>query len=202
MEKNNELLQLSLDEVQLIRQFRLTTGELQQNINILAAVSVNFLSILFNVFSQTMPSHRSPIADCIKAFLSISTPGVCPYFSELIQDLKLTFIKVAELLQLNLNNPTKPENPELPTLAQTAIDLVNIMIPFLPPENYEPLWNLFVPLLKLKDDPNMQRRAYRSLAKFAQVEDGKQFLIDRLDRVCEILKYSETHTTSQKVVFF
>jgi len=116
------------------------------------------------------------------------------------QDLKLTFTKVAELLQLNLNNPTKAEKSELPTLAQTAIDLTNIMIPFLPPDNYEALWSLFLPLLKLKEDPNMQRRAYRCLAKLGEVEDGKQFLVNRLDQVNEILKYTDTHTTSQKVL--
>ena len=202
VEKNNELLQRKLDEAQLIREFRLTTGELQQNINILAAVSTNFLSILFNVFSQTIPSHRSPISDCIKAFLSISTPEVqfCCFAAYHFQDLNLTFTKVVELLQMNLKNPTKPEKSELPTLAQTAIDVANIMIPFLPSDVYEALWNLFVPLLKMKDDPNMQRRAYRSLAKLAEVEHGKQFLIGRLDQVCEILKYTETHSTSQKVL--
>jgi hypothetical protein len=116
------------------------------------------------------------------------------------QDLRLTFTKVAELLQLNLNNPTKTEKSELPTLAQTAIDLTNIMIPFLPPDNYEALWNLFLPLLRLKDDSNMQRRAYRCLAKLAEVEDGKQFIVNRLDQVNDILKYTDTHITSQKVL--
>ena len=112
----------------------------------------------------------------------------------------MTFTKVAELLQLNLNNPTQTEKSELPTLAQTAIDLTNIMIPFLPPDNYEALWNLFLPLLRLKDDSNMQRRAYRCLAKLAEVEDGKQFIVNRLDQVNDILKYTDTHTTSQKVL--
>jgi hypothetical protein len=116
------------------------------------------------------------------------------------QDLRLTFTKVSELLQLNLNNPTKTEKSELPTLAQTAIDLTNIMIPFLPPDNYEALWNLFLPLLRLKDDSNMQRRAYRCLARLAEVEDGKQFIVNRLDQVNDILKYTDTHTTSQKVL--
>jgi hypothetical protein len=111
----------------------------------------------------------------------------------------LTFTKVAELLQLNLNNPTKTEKSDLPTLAQTAIDLTNIMIPFLPPDIYEALWNLFLPLLRLKDDSNMQRRAYRCLAKLAEVEDGKQFIVNRLDQINDILKYTDTHTTSQKV---
>ena len=83
--------------------------------------------------------------------------------------------------------------------AQTAIDLTNIMIPYLPPDTFDTLWNLFVPILKLKEDPNMQRRAYRSLAKLAEVEAGKEFLVNRLDQVTEILKRSDTHTTSQKV---
>jgi ribosomal RNA-processing protein 12 len=103
------------------------------------------------------------------------------------------------LLQVNLNNPTKGEKTDLPTLAQTAIDLTNIMIPYLPSDTFDALWDLFVPLLRLKEDPNMQRRAYRSLAKLAEAEAGKDFLVNRLDQLTEILKLSDTHTTSQKV---
>ena len=196
------MLQQNLDDADLIRQYRLTTGQLRQNIDILSTFSTNFLSILFNVFSQTMPQYRSPIVDCIKAFLSIATAEVLSSFLWLTnsQDLKLKFTKVAELLQMNLNNPTTPEKTELPTLAQAAIDLVNIVIPFLPVDTYEVLWNLFVPLLKFKNDPNMQRRAYRCLLKLAEVEDGKQFLVNRLNQVSEILKYTDTHTISQKVL--
>lgn len=102
-------------------------------------------------------------------------------------------------MQVNLNNPTKGEKSDLPTLAQTAIDLTNIMIPFLSSDTFENLWNLFFPLLRLKEDPNMQRRAYRSLTKLAEAEAGKDFLVDRLDQVTEILKRNDTHTTSQKV---
>ena len=103
------------------------------------------------------------------------------------------------LLQVNLNNPTKGEKTDLPTMAQTALDLTNIMIPYLPSDTFDGLWNLFVPLLRLKEDANMQRRAYRSLAKLAEIEVGKEFLVNRLDQVTEILKRSDTHTTSQKV---
>jgi ribosomal RNA-processing protein 12 len=76
VEKNNQLLEQNLDDVEMMRRHRLTIGEVQQNINLLATFSANFLSILFNVFSQTMLSYRSPIVDCIKAFLSISSPEV------------------------------------------------------------------------------------------------------------------------------
>ena len=114
----------------------------------------------------------------------------------------MTFTKVGELLQMNLNNPTKPERTDLPTLAQTAIDLTTIMIPFVPPDTYDALWNHFVPLLRLREDPNMQRRAYRCLARVAEGEIGREFLVNRLDQVSEILKYTETHTTSQKVNLF
>jgi ribosomal RNA-processing protein 12 len=76
IERNNRALQQNLDDAELVRHYRLTVGEVQQNINLLATFAQNFLSILFNVFSQTTPSSRSPIADCIKAFLGIASPEV------------------------------------------------------------------------------------------------------------------------------
>lgn len=118
------------------------------------------------------------------------------------QDLRATFAKVGTLLQENLNDSQKNEKTELPTLAQAALDLTIIMIPYLSVESFDALWNLVIPLLKLKDDPNMQRRAYRCLAKLAEVDAGKGFLLSHLDQVVNILKSPETHTTSQKVIYF
>jgi ribosomal RNA-processing protein 12 len=97
------------------------------------------------------------------------------------------------------DKPEKVEKSQLPSLSQTAIDLIHIMIPYLPVDTFDALWTLFVPLLHMKTDPNMQRRAYRCLAKLAEVKNGKTFLVNRLDQVEEILKSSDIHATSQKV---
>jgi hypothetical protein len=105
---------------------------------------------------------------------------------------------VGELLKQNLSQaPT--EKSELPTLAQTAVDLLLIMIPYLPVDTYESLWTVLDPLLKSKDDGNMQRRAYRCLAKLTEIESGQEFLVNRLDQVTEILKSTDTHFSAQKV---
>ena len=76
VQKNQDLLRRNLNDAEMMRRYRLTVGDVQQNINLLSTFSANFLSTLFNVFSQTMPPYRSPIADCIKAFLSISSAEV------------------------------------------------------------------------------------------------------------------------------
>jgi hypothetical protein len=126
-------------------------------------------------------------------------------FSQILahsQDLRATFAKVDTLLQENLKDSRKNEKAELPTLAQTAVDLTIIMIPYLPSDRFEALWNLVIPLLSLKDDPNMQRRAYRCLAKLAEVDAGKEFMLSHLNQVIDILKSSNAHTTSQKVMQF
>ena len=94
----------------------------------------------------------------------------------------------------------KGDSTDLPALAQTAIDLIHIMIPYIPSDTYDTLWNLISPLLKRKDDPNMQKRAYRCLAKFAEVDRGREFLANRPALVEEILKRTDSHTTSQKVI--
>jgi hypothetical protein len=85
-------------------------------------------------------------------------------------------------------------------LAQSALDLTNIMIPYLPADTFDSLWNIVVPLLGNKDVPNMQRRAYRCLAKIAETEVGKKYLSNRLDQLSEIMRHSDAHTTSQKVI--
>jgi len=64
---------MNLDDGESMRKYRLTEGEVQQNLNHMASFSSNFLSILFNVFSQTTPSYRSSMTECIKAFLSIAS---------------------------------------------------------------------------------------------------------------------------------
>ena len=76
VEKNKQLLQQNLDETEVIRQYRISTEEVQRNIRLLATLSPNVLSVLFNVFSQTIPAYRSSISDCIKAYLSIASADV------------------------------------------------------------------------------------------------------------------------------
>jgi ribosomal RNA-processing protein 12 len=78
IEKNSQLLQMDLDDTEMMQKYHLTEGKLQQNLSLIASFSTNFLSILFNVFSQTTPSYRSPISECIKAFLSVASQEVHP----------------------------------------------------------------------------------------------------------------------------
>ena len=69
---------MNVDDGESLQKYRLTEGEVQQNLNLMGSFSSNFLSILFNVFSQTIPSYRSPITECIKAFLSITSQQAIP----------------------------------------------------------------------------------------------------------------------------
>ena len=78
IEKNNRLVQENLDDGQMMRRYRMTMGQVQENINLLSTFSPHFLSITFDVFHQTAPQVRSPITECIKAFLSITSPDVDP----------------------------------------------------------------------------------------------------------------------------
>jgi ribosomal RNA-processing protein 12 len=76
VEKNNRLIRENIDDTTMMRKYRMTTGQIQQNINLLSTFSPHFLSITFDVFHQTTPQLRSPITECIKAFLSIASPDV------------------------------------------------------------------------------------------------------------------------------
>jgi ribosomal RNA-processing protein 12 len=82
-------------------------------------------------------------------------------------------------------------------LAQTSMDLIALIIPFLPPETFDTLWSRILQSLQSKD-PAIQKRAYRSLTKLASIDPGTQFLKTKLNDLSEIMKYTETHSTAQK----
>jgi len=103
------------------------------------------------------------------------------------------------LLQENLKKGTTEEKSELPTLAQTAIDLTTIMIPYIPEDTLAPLWGHLHPLLKTNTDQNIQRRLYRCLSQLAQTEGERDLFIHSLSQIQEILNLKNTHSSCQKV---
>ena len=111
VDKNLKALELYPDEAEIIRRHRLTLGEVQQNVNLLTTFAANFLSILFNVFSQTAPTYRSPLADCIKAFLRIALP-------EVDRDKSLLTNRIFKVLLLKsvhyFKKTSRPRSPRKP----------------------------------------------------------------------------------------
>jgi len=103
------------------------------------------------------------------------------------------------LLHENLKKATKEERGELPTLAQTAIDLTTILIPYLPEDSFAALWAQLHPLLQTSTDPNIQRRLYRCLSQLAETEGERKLFIHTLSQIQEILNLKNTQSSCQKV---
>lgn len=57
-------------------QWRITKEDAQRNIKYLSTFAGNLLAVLFNVYSETLPQHRSYILQCINAYLSITPEKV------------------------------------------------------------------------------------------------------------------------------
>ena len=108
--------------------------------------ALNFLLVLFNVFSQTAPEFRDSIMLTIKAFLSITTPG----------DLQTAFNKVLTIFSDSL----AVDGAEV---KHTAMDLVNAFVPHV---DLDLIWAVFL-AQSASTDSTMQKKAYKLLCAIA-----------------------------------
>ena len=76
VESNQQVISVAEGEDDLLLQHRITKGMAQKNLAHLAMFAGNFLAVLFNVYSGTLPHHRGYILQCINAYLSITPENV------------------------------------------------------------------------------------------------------------------------------
>jgi ribosomal RNA-processing protein 12 len=72
-------------EENLVLQRRISKAAAAKNLAHLGGFTSNLLSVLFNVYSQTLPHYRGYILQCINAYLSITPEKVCPCYFYLVQ---------------------------------------------------------------------------------------------------------------------
>jgi ribosomal RNA-processing protein 12 len=182
VDSNNGLLGITDDDT-AISLTRVSKEDAKQNIQHLATFSSNLLAVLFNVYTQTLPQYRGPILQCINAYLSI-TPE---------QELMETFSRVTTTLESSLaeadgqsngtkekEKPKKKEQPEtqMPPMSHTLMDLVIAIAIYLPRASLAQLFGIATVMLQ-KDDPNLQKKAYKIIPRLAESEMGKLALKDR-----------------------
>ena len=76
VETSKEIVTADTSEEKAILLRRVSRSDAEKNINHLAGLAGNFLAVLFNVYSQTLPQYRGYILQCINAYLSITPEAV------------------------------------------------------------------------------------------------------------------------------
>lgn len=146
---------------------KLTKEASVKNLEILASKAPNMLSVLFNVFSSTLPESRGYILDTIDAYLGIVSP----------EDLEVSFNKVCSLLKQALDDEkdsqsSKPKDNS-PVLSSTMMDLVVAMAKYVPETSFNALFAILANAIFMQENALIQKRSYRIITKLSETESGK-----------------------------
>jgi ribosomal RNA-processing protein 12 len=157
-------------------QSRVSTDDARKNLEYLATFAGNLLAVLFNVYTQTLPSYRGPILQCINTYLSI-TPE-----KEVVE----TFTRVATMIESAIAEESKQNMTDkqqkktangasdnsMPAMSHTLMDLVITISIYLPRSSFTQLFAIASSLLK-SDDQNLQKKAYKLIPRLGESDIGK-----------------------------
>ncbi|KAL8674398.1 MAG: hypothetical protein Q9168_001190 [Polycauliona sp. 1 TL-2023] len=193
VESNQEILAAEADEHEIAMRSRVTKSGAQVNLDHLAAFSGNLLAVLFNVYTQTLPQFRGYILQCINAYLSITKE----------KELLETFVRVTEMLENALGEAaTEPQttkqqskessSSQMPPTTHTLMDLIITLSIYLPLTTFAQLFTLTSRILPLKNDPQLQKKAYKLLPRLATSDNGALALRNRNQDLQSLLISSAT----------
>ncbi|KAH8888173.1 NUC173-domain-containing protein [Thozetella sp. PMI_491] len=165
------------EEDDLVLQSRVSKAEARRNLDYLGTLAGNFLAVLFNVYSETLPQSRGPILQTINTYLSI-TPAA---------ELQETFDRVCQMLSdaLKESPPTPTEGnsqkakAQFPSTTHTLMDLVVAMAVHLPRDSFTTLFEIASIVIQREDDPQLQKKAYKLIPRLAESPIGKIALEER-----------------------
>lgn len=154
------------DDLMTLEEFPISEAE--KNLAYLASKASNVLSVLFNVFSSTMPESRGFVLETIDTFLQVIPDA----------DLEVTFNKVCGLLKKAMDDEagetSKPAKNQPPKLSITMMDLVVAMAKYVPASSYNALLSIFSSTVTMENEPLMQKRSYRIINKLNESERGQK----------------------------
>jgi len=189
VDTNKAILQLE-DGDYLLLQRRVSKVEAQKNIHHLAGFAGNLLAVLFNVYSQTLPHNRGNLLHCINAYLSIVPE------TELLE----TFQRVATMLEASLCDSAdeteggKKRQPsseqaknKMPPMSHTLMDLVITISIYLPRQSFSSLFSMAANIINRRDDPQLQKKAYKLIPRLVECEAGLQALEERSTELQQLL---------------
>ncbi|KAI5950128.1 RRP12 [Candida jiufengensis] len=135
-----------------------------KNLEYLSSIASNILTVLFNVFTYTMPESRGFVLETIEAYLKIISP----------QELASTFDKVCGMLKTALDEETQTTKKSQPDTSITMMDLIVAMAKYVPDSSHNALFSIFALTISLETKPLLQKRAYRIITKLTESEQGKK----------------------------
>ncbi|CAB4254389.1 similar to Saccharomyces cerevisiae YPL012W RRP12 Protein required for export of the ribosomal subunits [Maudiozyma barnettii] len=168
--------------------------ESKKNLEYLTSKSVNILAVLFNIFTQTASNLRGYILDTIESYLKITTP----------EDVEKTFNNVCGLLKNSMEKEAAAKdgsnnnNNNKPQLTATLLDIIVIMVRYLPSNCYGPLFMIFDQTVN-SDDTLIQKRAYRIISKLSELSLGEEAISNYLTEIEAILlrNSNSVHTSAR-----
>ncbi|POS77504.1 hypothetical protein DHEL01_v204111 [Diaporthe helianthi] len=177
VESNQAIASIEEEEEDLILQSRVTKQQARENLEYLGTLAGNFLAVLFNVYGQTLPNSRGSILQTINAYLSI-TPAA---------ELMETFDRVCKMLASSLQEAAsktekagkKGLDDKMPATTHTLMDLVITMSIYLPRESFAALFEISSVVIMKDNDPQLQKKAYKLIARLAESHIGKTALQER-----------------------
>ncbi|KXX81224.1 Ribosomal RNA-processing protein 12 [Madurella mycetomatis] len=172
--ESNQAVASAPDEEESILHSRVSKETAQKNLEYLGATfAADFLAVLFNVYSTTLPQKRGPVLQTINSYLSIIPP------SRLMETFDLVCDKLAVALQEPPQKKNQQNGEQVPSTAHTLMDLVVTMSIYLPRESFEALFKISSLVVFKDDDPQLQKKAYKLIPRLADSEIGKAALEQR-----------------------
>lgn len=180
--ESNQAVAADVDDEDPVLQSRVSKETAQKNLEYLGATfAADFLAVLFNVYSTTLPQKRGPILQTINAYLSIIPAA------RLMETFDLVCEKLSVALQEPVEKPKNPNQEQVPSTAHTLMDLVVTMSIYLPRESFEALFKIASLVVFKDDDPQLQKKAYKLVPRLADSEVGKAALEQRHAELQELI---------------
>ncbi|KAF8475788.1 armadillo-type protein [Kalaharituber pfeilii] len=196
VESNMAILEVELvnGKEDMLLQHRITKADAKKNLDLLASFASNLLAVLFNVYSQTLPQYRGFILECINAYLGIAPASdIMSTFSKVTTMLEGSLAESVTLSQAEREKGKKTPADNMPPMAHTLMDLVITISPYLPADSYTQLLAIFITIINKKDDPQLQKKAYKIISRIAESDSGKKALSSRVEDLQKVLlKSAET----------
>ncbi|KAK6201714.1 NUC173 domain-containing protein [Scheffersomyces amazonensis] len=165
------------DDLLTIQEFPISQAV--KNLEYLSTKASNILSVLFNVYSSTLPESRGFVLETIDSYLQVMSN----------EDLEITFNKVCGLFKTSLDQEAsqeKSKHDNSPKLSVTMMDLIVAMAKYVPETSYNALFTIFSGTVTSGQDALTQKRAYRIISKLCETEKGKVAIrgfINEIERV-------------------
>ncbi|EMR08896.1 hypothetical protein PNEG_02679 [Pneumocystis murina B123] len=185
--KNKDLIDNDYFDQELKCKFPITKLDAERNLAHLQKFISDILSTLFNVYSQTQSQFREHILLCIKSWLSITNK----------EEIRNIFNRIIELLSQTLKENSLPNsNKDLASMSYTMLDLLAVMIVYLPDDTSLQLYNIINSQISNETDHILQKKAYNLFSKMTENLSIKVFLENNIEELQKLFLESATKAES------